>query len=228
MTPVCRPKMKSASTTCVGAGERRIDLAGVEVALEGQIVAERRMNHRRGRIERGAHVRYRLQLLVLDRDDFRGVLRHGAAGRHDGGDGFALPADAIDRNGVLRRGFEALQVREYADPRRDDGGKLLAGHDGDDAGQRPRRVGIDAGDPRMGMGRAQEHHVPHARQFHVADIEPAPLHQPLEVRPRHHLADIGVRPIELGEDFGIRRRDRHAVRLPRARAVVSTASTMAW
>ena len=188
----------------IGAGERRIDLAGVEVALESQVVAERGMNHRGCRIERGAHVRHRFQFLVVNPDDFRGVLRHGAAGRHDGGDGFALPADAIDRKGVLGRGFEALQVREHADPRRDDGGKLLAGHDRDDAGHAPRRGGIDAGDPRMRMGRAQEHHMPHARQLHVADIEPASLHQPLEVRPRHRLADIGVRPIELREDFGIR------------------------
>ena len=36
----------------------------------------------------------------------------------------------------------------------------------------------------------------HPRQLHVADIEPAPLHQPIEVRPRHRLADIGVRPVE--------------------------------
>ena len=43
----------------------------------------------------------------------------------------------------------------------------------------------------------------HARQLDVADIEPAPLHQPLEVRPRHRLADIGVRPVERGKRFGI-------------------------
>ncbi len=36
----------------------------------------------------------------------------------------------------------------------------------------------------------------HPRQFHVADIGPAPLHQPVEVWPRHGLADIGIRPIE--------------------------------
>ena len=63
-------------------------------------------------------------------------------------------------------------------------------------GMRLRRGGIDPDDPRMRMGRAQEHHMRHARQFHVADIKPASLHQPLEVGPRHRLADIGVRPIE--------------------------------
>ena len=212
----------------VGIGERRIDGAGIEVALEGEIVAERRMNDRRFRIERGAHVRHRIQFLVFDRDEFRRVLGDGAAGRHDGRDGLALPADAVDRDRMLRRRFEALQMREHADPGRDDGRKLLAGHDGDDAGQPPRLGGVDSDDFRMGMGRAQEHHMRHARQFHVADIESASLHQPLEVGARDHLADVGIRPIELGENFGIRGCHGHGRRPARSRAVVSTASTMAW
>ena len=51
----------------VGAGKRRIDSAGVEVALEGEVVAERGMDDRRLRIERGAHVRHRFQFLVFNR-----------------------------------------------------------------------------------------------------------------------------------------------------------------
>jgi hypothetical protein len=69
----------------IGAGERGIDLTGVEVALESQVIAERGMNHRGCRIKRGAHVRHRLQRLVVDLNDFRGVFRHRAAGRHNGG-----------------------------------------------------------------------------------------------------------------------------------------------
>ena len=190
----------------VGTGKGRIDSARVEVALKGKVVAERGMNDRRLRIERGAHVRHRLQFLIFNGDDFGGVLGDGAAGRHHGRDGLALPADAVDRDRVLRRGFETLQMREHADPWRDDGRKLLAGHDRDDAGQPSApRVGVDPDDFRMGMRRAQEHHMRHPRQFHVADIKPAPLHQPLEVGPRDHLADIGIRPIELRERLRIGR-----------------------
>ena len=94
-------------------------------------------------------------------------------------------------------------------------------------GMRLRCGGVDASDLRMRMRRAQEHHMRHARQLHVADIEPAPLHQPLEVRPRHRLADIGIRPVEHRERFGICRRDVMACAPSRARAVVSTASMMA-
>jgi hypothetical protein len=184
------------------------------------------MNDRRCRIERRAHIRHRLQLFIFDADDFGGVFRGRAAGRHHGGDSFALPAHAIDRDGVLGRGFKALHMREHADPRRYDRCKLDAGHDGDDALHLPGGSNVDPDYLRMGMGRAQVHHMRHAWQFHVADIKPAPLQQPLEVGPRHHLADIGIRPIEHRKRFRIRRHC-HDVRSMRARAVASTASTMA-
>ena len=70
--------------------------------------------------------------------------------------------------------------------------------------------------------------MPHPRQFDVADVETATLHQPIEVRSRHHLADIGVRPIEYRQNFGIGRCGGHDWRPARRRAVLSTASTMAW
>jgi hypothetical protein len=174
----------------VGAGKRRIDSASVEVTFESKVVAERRMNHRGFGIERGAHVRYCIQFLVFNPDGFRCVLCHGAACRHRCRDGFPLPADAVDCDRMLRRRLEALQVRQHANPRRDDGRKLFARHDSDYIGHTPRFFGVDGDDPRMGMGRAQEHHMRHARQLDVADIKPASLHQPLEIGTRNHLADV--------------------------------------
>ena len=92
--------------------------------------------------------------------------------------------------------FSPFRCDEHADPGRDDVGELLPGDDGDDARQSPCRIGVDRDDLRMGMGRAQKHDMRHARQLDVADIVPAPLHQPVEIGPRHRLADIGIRPIE--------------------------------
>jgi len=46
-----------------------------------------------------------------------------------------LPAGAIDGDGVLRRRFDALEMREHADPRRDHLGKLGAGDHRDHAGR---------------------------------------------------------------------------------------------
>src|SRR4030081_3867678 len=94
----------------VGAGKRRVDLTDVKVTLEGEIVTKGGMNDRRFRIKRGTHVRYRIELLVYDPDQFRSVLRDGTAGRHDGRNGFALPADAINRDRVLSGGLKPLEV----------------------------------------------------------------------------------------------------------------------
>ena len=85
----------------VGIGKRLIDGAGVEIALEGEVVAERRMDHRRRRIERGAHVGHRVEFFIFDRDDFGRIFRDRAARRHDGGDRLALPADTVNGDGAV-------------------------------------------------------------------------------------------------------------------------------
>lgn len=180
----------------VGTGECLVDGAGVVVTLESEVVAERWMDYRGRRIERGAHLRHRLQFFIFHQDEFRGVLRHGASRRHNGRDGFALPANTVKRNRMLWGGFETLQMRQHANPWRDDGRELFAGHHGDHARRAFRRGGVNPDDSRMCMRRAQEHHVRHTRQDHVADIKPASLHQPLEVRPWYRLANVGVRPVQ--------------------------------
>ncbi len=82
--------------------ESFVDRAGLELALEGEIVAERRMDHGRGGIERGLGIGDRAELLVIDIHQLAGVFRLGARFRDDRAHRFALPAGALDRNGVLR------------------------------------------------------------------------------------------------------------------------------
>ena len=163
-------------------------------------------------IERGLGIGDGGELLVVDRDQFAGVLGLGAGARHHGADRLALPAGAVDRDGVLRRRLDALEMREHADPGRDHLGKLRAGDHGDDAGRRLRRRGIDRLDARMRVRRAHERHMRHARQRHVADELRAALRQPRQVRPRHRAADIGVRPVERGEGGRVVVGDFHRAR----------------
>jgi hypothetical protein len=92
----------------VGIGKCLVDGAGVEMPLEGEVIAERGMNHRRCRVQRRAHVRHRLEFLIFDHNDVGTVLSRSTAGRHDGRDSFALPADVVDRDRALRRGFETF------------------------------------------------------------------------------------------------------------------------
>ena len=79
------------------------------------------MNHGRRRIKRRAHISYGFEFFIFDEDGFRSVLGCGSARRDHSRDGFTLSARAIDRDCVLRRGFQAFQVREHTNPWRDDG-----------------------------------------------------------------------------------------------------------
>ena len=68
------------------------------------------------------HIRYGVEFLIFDQDALCSVLGLGPTGRHHGRNSFALPAHAVDRNGALWCGFQALQMREHADPWGNNGG----------------------------------------------------------------------------------------------------------
>ena len=118
----------------VRVGEALVRLARLVLALEGEIVAQLRMDHRRAGIERGLGIGDGGKLLVGHLDQLARVLGLRARLRHHGAHRLALPAGALDRDRVLRRRLDALQMRQHADPRRDDLGKLRAGDDRDHAG----------------------------------------------------------------------------------------------
>ncbi len=211
----------------VGVREGAVDLAGVEVALEGEVVAELGMDRRRAGRERRLDVDDRLELLPVDRHELGRVLGLGPAARDDGRHGLALPAGTVDRERVLRRRLEALEVRQHADPRRHDLRHLRARDDGDHAGGGLRLGRVDPEDLRVRIGRAHEGDMHHARQADVADILPAAAGQAPEVRARHGAADIGVRAVEDAQALAI----RSVVHWPSpalACAALSIASTIAW
>ncbi len=183
----------------VGRCEGLVDLAHVELALEAEIVAELRLDHRRAGIERGFRIGDRGQLVVHDVDQLAGIFRLRAGAGDHRANRFALPAGTIDGDGVLRSGLEAFQMREHADPGSHHLGKFGAGDDRDHAGSVLRRLGFDLGDARVGMRRTHEGDMGHAWQGDVADILSAPLREPCQIRSRHRAADIGVRPIERGQ-----------------------------
>ena len=183
----------------VGFGKAFVRIAGSERALEGEIVAKLGMNHRRRLVERGFRVGYRRQRLIVHVNKRARIFCFGAGAGDDRAHRLALPAGAVDGDGVLRRRFDALEVRQHADPRRDHLGKLGAGNDGDHAGRFFGFRGVDIFDAGVRVRRAQKCDVHHARQGDVADVLAAALRQPRQVGPRHRAADIGVRPVKRGE-----------------------------
>ena len=210
----------------VGFGKRLVRVAGDECTLERQVVAELGMDHRRRLVERGFRVGDGGQHFILDGDKRASVLGKRAGLRDHRGDRLALPAGTVDGDGVLRRRFDAFEMGEHADPRRDDFRKLDAGDHRHHARRLFRRRGVDVLNARMGVRRAQKSDMRHARQDDVADILAAPLRQAREIRPRHRAADIGVRPIERRQARRLVVGDFHFTAL--ACATDSIASTIAW
>ena len=145
----------------VGFGESLVGRADLQLAFEAEIVAERGVDHRRLGIERGFRIGDRGQGLVGHVDKLAGVLGLRARARDHGADGFALPAGALDRERILRRGFEALEMGEHADPGCHHLGKFCAGDDGDDAGRFLRFACVDRGDcARAHAASARRRHGP--------------------------------------------------------------------
>ena len=209
-------------------GEGLVGCADFQLALEAEIVAERGMDHRRVLVERGFRIGDGGQGLVFYLDQLAGILRLRPRARHHSAHGFTLPARNIDGDGRLRRGFQALEMRENAHPGRHDFGEFRAGDHGNHARRFFRGRGGDRLDARVRMRRAHEGNMGHARQGDVADILPAPLHQALQIRPRHRAADIGIRPVKRGQHGRGVVGDFHRFAPCRACATDSTASTMAW
>ena len=120
----------------VRLGEGRVGIARGKRALEGEIVAEFGMDHRRRRIERGFGVGSCGERLIVNIDQRASVFRFGARFCHHRANRFALPAGARDRDGMLRRRFDALEVGEHTDPWRDHAGELRTGDGCDHARRR--------------------------------------------------------------------------------------------
>jgi len=111
------PEVERVLDHHVRPGERFLDAAGIELALEADVVAELRVNHRVSS-KSLVHVDDDGQLLPLRLDKRDRVLglaaRFGDHRRHR----LALPARALDGDRMLRRRLDALQVGEHRDPRR--------------------------------------------------------------------------------------------------------------
>ncbi len=160
---------RSSVTTCAASREGGLGRCGVAVPRFRRDVARRGRPHQRRTGSRGVGgVHDARQRLVADVDGFHGVARLRDRLRDHRGHCLADEADGADRERVPRRGRgrravgapEVGRQRQRLDARADE---VVAGHDGDHAGQRCRRRRVDGGDARVRMRRAQEADVGLAR-----------------------------------------------------------------
>ena len=108
---------------------------------------------------------------ILDLDQVRGVGGDVAVGRDDEGDLLILEQD-------LAVGEHHLHVaRERRHPGEIDAFQVLGGQNGDDAGHGLGLGGVDLDDARVGVARAMEVAVQHARELDVVDVIAASLRE---------------------------------------------------
>ena len=159
---------------------RRRRRAVAALDFEDQVGAELLVQHRRIRIEAARDVGDRRQGFVIDRDRLGAVDRRVAVVRDDGGHHVAHVVDLargerraqhlVHRPSVRER--HRMDAGERAQPRRR---PVLGGEHPEHARQRPGGARVDAPDPGMRVGRANEGDMRGAGGLDIVDEPPAPL-----------------------------------------------------
>ena len=207
--------------------ERLVDAPRVEPAREADVVAEIGVNDDLAG-ERFLHVGDHRQLLPIGLDVLQGVLALRAGFGHHRRHRLALAARALDRDGELRRRFDALEMAEHTDPRLAVLGDRAAVECRDHARLARGLRQIEALEPRVRVGAAEEHDVRQPRKAQVVDVSAAALQEAPGVRARDALADValvggGARGVQRQFGAGV-----HFLPLRRDPSTSSTASTIAW
>ena len=190
----------------LGRSEQALDLGGIGSRVGGrprpidrEVVGRFRPDLRRARFERVARVGHRRERLVLDMDEFGGVLRHHRALGDDHGHGLADMHDAVfgERRPVGDDELCAIAARQRRVPRNiADALHVLRGQYGNDAGRSHRASAIDAHDAGKGMRRAHEISVSLVRLWRIGDIAAAAADQNV-------VLDAAVEGVGIGVGFGV-------------------------
>ena len=223
-------KMKLFLDDMRGAGKDSVDIAGVDLAVEADIVAQLRRNHRRAGRACRIDIDDGRKLLVLDQHRFGGVLGERPRIGDDRDHGLPGINYLVERQRQLRRRLHALEMIQRADPRLADFRQIGAGRNQADTRHFSRVLRVDPDDAGMGVRAADKRDMQHTRQHDIGDVAAAAGEQALGVRTRDGTADIGVGPIQRGESVAHAPTSATTFLLPagaaRLRATVSMASTM--
>ena len=183
----------------IGAGESLINVAAPQMIVErdiGSLAAFKvfQIGERPGRPQHVVHQRVgrhggdlvinRGQLLIVRRDQLRGLLGHMRIARQDRRDRFADVAHFVERQDrlIVERGTIVRLGNELAD--------VFAGDDAMHAGKRPRRLRVDAANAPVRHRRAKNLAVEHAGQAQVMRIFRAATDLGAHLKARHVPADL--------------------------------------
>ena len=189
-----------------GGTERRSGGCRVAMAkLRGDVAARLGPDLRSAGLERGARIDHGRQRLVLHIDRVRRVARLGARLRDHRGDRFADEAHGACSQGMpgrrcAGRAVRTLEVRRRRQRLHAGPNKIFAGDHGGDAGHRGRGLGIDSGEPGMGVRRAQEDDVELLRRRVVVGEDALALEQLVVFDAQHRTAAAEARVVGFAHD----------------------------
>ena len=166
------------------------DVRGGNLARE--VGAELGMHQVCGAVQRRADLKHRRQRFDVRGDELGGVLREVPALCDDHRDRVAHVADIGIRQRA-ERSRRSHRAHHRLPHRMQPRVQVSGGEHGDDSGQRPGLLDVDAAELAVCHGAADERRVQHAGHDHVVDVASAPGQQPRVLPAAHRLADVPPR-----------------------------------
>ena len=148
--------------------------------IDGEIAGDFRPDLRRAGSERGAGVDHGRQRLILDRDQFGGVLGGGSGLGDHHGDGFAdMHRPLAGERGPVRQdqGLAAAPGERWMAPEARDPFHVFRRQHAEHAGRTARGGYVDADNPRKGMRRTDEIGIRLARFGDIGRVAALSAHQ---------------------------------------------------
>ena len=146
----------------------------------------------RGAVQRRADLKHRRQRFDVRGDELGRVLRDVPALCDDQRDRVAHVADIGIRQRA-ERSRRSHRAHHRLPHRMQPRVQVSGGEHGDDSGQRPGLLDVDAAELAVCHGAADERRVQHAGHDHVVDVASAPGQQPRVLPAAHRLADVPPR-----------------------------------
>ena len=177
----------------VGGGEGAFDVAvGVGDRARGDVAAEGLKDEGSARIQRLLRGCHRRELFVVDFDQLAGVFGQiPGLGDHQG-NRIAHQPDLVGGQHGERRPSAARHRQDAERTGAHVGLHVAAGVDRDDPRCLPCGAGVDAADPGMREGAAQEAGVEHPWQLHVGDVVAPASENPRVLFPPHRAARVAL------------------------------------
>jgi len=173
----------------IGPGERLVDVTPLVDLTPDDVRAVVLVQDRRRLQARLPRIDHRLQLFVLDENQFGGVLGGSPVSRHHRGEPFPGEADLVDGERVPLD----VRKRELLRDRLHPGGEVRPGQHGHHARRPPGLGNVDPEESGVRDIGRDDGQMQHSGDLDVVDVPPPPADEASILEDRHRPAEISER-----------------------------------